>query len=217
MVAGSAAGPALLTLCRPGSPGRRCTASSREPLDKIRAEQLAPDSTGIRILVQDTRQPWAFPAAPAPAPGARVPPAGRATLRRSREFDRLEIRYFFEVYKGAGARQGSGDLCLGGPGGRPQRDRGVPAARSAGHQGGSGEPAGQETPALGVSLEAVSRKLLLVFCFKCRLGRHQETAASPAPCLRLALLAGASSLRERRHEIPPARPARQHRLRRAEV
>jgi hypothetical protein len=68
-------------------------------------------------------------------------------LRRSREFDRLEIRYFFEVYKAlepgkeaetsawadqAGALSGI-EAC---------RQR----ARSAGHQGGSGEPAGQGNP-----------------------------------------------------------------------
>ncbi|HEX4659739.1 MAG TPA: GntR family transcriptional regulator, partial [Streptosporangiaceae bacterium] len=33
----------------------------QEPLDKIRIGQLVPESIDIRILVQDTRQPWAFP------------------------------------------------------------------------------------------------------------------------------------------------------------
>jgi hypothetical protein len=51
----------------------------------------------------------------------------------------------------------------------------------------SGQLAGQETPAPGASLEAVSRKLLLVFGFRCSLGRHQEQLPARAPCLRLAL------------------------------
>src|SRR5215469_16987757 len=33
----------------------------QEPLDKIRIGQLVPESIDIRILVQDTSQPWAFP------------------------------------------------------------------------------------------------------------------------------------------------------------
>ena len=33
----------------------------QEPLDKIRLGQLVPESITVRILVPDTRQPWAFP------------------------------------------------------------------------------------------------------------------------------------------------------------
>jgi DNA-binding transcriptional regulator YhcF (GntR family) len=33
----------------------------QEPLDKIRVGQLVPESIDIRVLVQDTSQPWAFP------------------------------------------------------------------------------------------------------------------------------------------------------------
>jgi DNA-binding transcriptional regulator YhcF (GntR family) len=33
----------------------------QEPLDKIRLGQLRPESITVRILVPDTRQPWAFP------------------------------------------------------------------------------------------------------------------------------------------------------------
>jgi DNA-binding transcriptional regulator YhcF (GntR family) len=34
----------------------------QEPLDKIRLGQLVPESIDIRILIPDTRQPWAIPA-----------------------------------------------------------------------------------------------------------------------------------------------------------
>jgi hypothetical protein len=33
----------------------------QEPLDKIRVGQLVPESIDIRIVIQDTTQPWAFP------------------------------------------------------------------------------------------------------------------------------------------------------------
>jgi hypothetical protein len=33
----------------------------QEPLDKIRLGQLVPESIDIRILIPDTRQPWAIP------------------------------------------------------------------------------------------------------------------------------------------------------------
>ena len=40
----------------------------QEPLDKIRLGQLVPESIDIRVLIPDTRQPWAIP------PGLRTCP-----------------------------------------------------------------------------------------------------------------------------------------------
>ena len=46
------------------------------------------------------------------------------------EFGRLEIRHFFEVYKALEPGKEVEGVCLGGPGGRLWRDRGVPAVRA---------------------------------------------------------------------------------------
>jgi DNA-binding transcriptional regulator YhcF (GntR family) len=44
-----------------GFSGETLQGVMQEPLDKIRLGQLVPESIAVRILVPDTRQPWAFP------------------------------------------------------------------------------------------------------------------------------------------------------------
>jgi hypothetical protein len=44
-----------------GFSGETLRGVTQEPLDKIRLGQLVPESIDIRILIQETSQPWAFP------------------------------------------------------------------------------------------------------------------------------------------------------------
>jgi inorganic pyrophosphatase len=70
-----------------------------------------------------------------------------ATLRRSREFDRLEIRHFFEAYTALEPGQEAGTSAWADQAAALSEIEACrQRARSAGHQGGSGGPAGQGNP-----------------------------------------------------------------------